>query len=606
MSADDDSTEVLPAMNGATQPGSTPPGATPPGATQPGSTPPGATQPSAPKGGGFRWGLLTMVLVLLVLAGGYYAAAAYTAERVPAGTSVLGVDIGGLTEPEARAALDGAAEEANTAPLAVTAGEAEISLDPATAGLAVDAGATVDSLIGFTLDPYDIWRGFSGADAQVEPVVAVERDALTAALDDAADSLRVEPVDAQVALDGTHAAVTAAVDGSALDVDATADTIVAAWPTDGVDAAMTVEAAALTTAAAQEYAQELDTTLLAGDVTLTGPRGDVVLTPADLAGYAEVRDEGASFDVAVNGERLARDLAARTPELESESTEPSIAFDSSHRIDLANSSPGSSSTSLDGSALGETVLAAVADPERAGELPYADPEEGEGDLAIDLDELSEVVSSFTTPLPYDPTRTKNLARAGELITGVVIRPGERFDLTEVLAPINAANGYFEAGILVNGIHTTGFGGGLSQVATTTYNAGYFAGMEDIEHRPHSVWFERYPAGRESTMFIGSINMVFENSTPYALVMSAYVDGGTEFTVDIWSTPHFTVKTYASDKRNVTQPTTVDVSDSRCEPSTPGQAGFTITNTREVYLGDELVDTTDFTWTYRPDNGVNCV
>ena len=159
---------------------------------------------------------------------------------------------------------------------------------------------------------------------------------------------------------------------------------------------------------------------------------------------------------------------------------------------------------------------------------------------------------------------------------------------------------------MNGVFTTGIGGGLSQMATTTYNAGYFAGYHDVTHRPHSVWFPRYPAGRESTIYSGQINVVFENTTPYAMIMNSYVENG-YLNVDIWSTPYFTVKTKASPKTNVKQPTYGGIerkglraAGSRAKP------GFTITNTRWVYLGDKLEEKRSWTWTYKPDNGVRCV
>ncbi len=208
-------------------------------------------------------------------------------------------------------------------------------------------------------------------------------------------------------------------------------------------------------------------------------------------------------------------------------------------------------------------------------------------------------------LTNEPVRTKNLVRAAQLLTGTIVKAGERFDLTKSIGPVTKANGYYDAHIIVNGVFTNGIGGGLSQVATTTYNAGYFAGYDDIKHRPHSVWFPRYPAGRESTIYVGEINVIFENTTPYAMIMNSYVQGG-YLNVDIWSTPYYTVKTEASRKTNVKQPTIVNSSAKGCEPHGKGQAGFTITNTRWVYLGDKLTEKRSWTWTYKPDNGVRCV
>lgn len=251
------------------------------------------------------------------------------------------------------------------------------------------------------------------------------------------------------------------------------------------------------------------------------------------------------------------------------------------------------------------MLAAANSPDRVGDLPYtaADPEVSAEDLR--LDDFQEVVSSFDTGLTAERVRTQNLRVAAEDVQGVVVQPGESFDLTEVLSPITEERGYQPAHVIVNGILTNGMGGGLSQMATTVYNAGYFAGYEILDHRPHSVWLTRYPAGRESTIYTGSINVEMRNNTPYAAVFNSYISGG-RLHVDIWSTKHFDVNTSASPKTNIQEPGVKEVSSPNCEAKGPGQPGFTITNTRTVLLDGEEVDQTSHTWTYKPDDAVRCV
>ena len=119
-----------------------------------------------------------------------------------------------------------------------------------------------------------------------------------------------------------------------------------------------------------------------------------------------------------------------------------------------------------------------------------------------------------------------------------------------------------------------------------------------------MWLPRYPAGRESTIYVGQINMVFKNDTPYAAVMNSYVEKGRLY-VEVWSTPHYTVNSWASSKTNVRPAGTQHVTGDHCVPSAAGQAGFTITNYRQVFLGEELVKDEADTWTYRPDRAIVC-
>ena len=47
--------------------------------------------------------------------------------------------------------------------------------------------------------------------------------------------------------------------------------------------------------------------------------------------------------------------------------------------------------------------------------------------------------------------------------------------------------------------STEIGGGVSQFATTMFNAAFFAGLDIDEYQAHSEYFDRYPCGREATM-----------------------------------------------------------------------------------------------------------
>ena len=166
----------------------------------------------------------------------------------------------------------------------------------------------------------------------------------------------------------------------------------------------------------------------------------------------------------------------------------------------------------------------------------------------------------------------NITNGASKISGTLIRPGETFSLTEALGPIDAAHGYVEAGAIVSGEHTDAWGGGLSQVSTTTYNAAFLAGFEDVEHRPHSEWFARYPEGREATIFTGTLDMRWKNNTPYGALVQAWVSDGRVY-VRVWGTKHWTVESITSPRSGVVAPTTVYSQSPTCEAQSAGQPGL---------------------------------
>ena len=111
--------------------------------------------------------------------------------------------------------------------------------------------------------------------------------------------------------------------------------------------------------------------------------------------------------------------------------------------------------------------------------------------------------SFTTHFPYAAYRNQNLGRAAELVDGTLLKPGETFSLNDTVGERTAANGFTKGFIISDGVFKEDFGGGVSQVATTTFNAAFFAGLEDVEHKPHSFYIDRYPVGREATVAWGA-------------------------------------------------------------------------------------------------------
>ena len=134
--------------------------------------------------------------------------------------------------------------------------------------------------------------------------------------------------------------------------------------------------------------------------------------------------------------------------------------------------------------------------------------------------IREQVSAFTTYFPYADYRNTNIGRAAELVDGTILKPGETFSLNDTVGERTRANGFTEGFIIEDGVFKEDLGGGVSQMATTTFNAMFFAGLEDVEHKTHSFYIDRYPVGREATVAWGSVDLRFRNDTPYGVLITA--------------------------------------------------------------------------------------
>src|SRR6185436_256925 len=94
-----------------------------------------------------------------------------------------------------------------------------------------------------------------------------------------------------------------------------------------------------------------------------------------------------------------------------------------------------------------------------------------------------------------------------------------FSLNTYTGPRGTAQGYVAANVISGGEISTAVGGGSSQFATTMFTAVFFAGLEDVYHKPHSFYISRYPAGREATVYYDSIDLKWRNDSDTGI----YVD-----------------------------------------------------------------------------------
>ncbi len=75
--------------------------------------------------------------------------------------------------------------------------------------------------------------------------------------------------------------------------------------------------------------------------------------------------------------------------------------------------------------------------------------------------------------------------------------------------------------ILQGEFVDAVGGGVSQFATTFYNAIFFGCYEIVEHTPHSFYFSRYPEGREATISWPSPDVVFRNDSDALILIKSY-------------------------------------------------------------------------------------
>jgi vancomycin resistance protein YoaR len=197
--------------------------------------------------------------------------------------------------------------------------------------------------------------------------------------------------------------------------------------------------------------------------------------------------------------------------------------------------------------------------------------------------IKEVIGEFTTG-GFASDSGANIRTVAADVDGAIVKPGDTFSLNGFTGPRTAAEGYVEAGVIQDGVPSRTVGGGISQFATTLYNAAYFAAMTDAGHQEHSFYISRYPAAREATVFQnpdGSsvIDLKFTNdSTTGVAIQTLWAPDS--ITVKIWGTKRYDVESVTGGRSNFTKPETKTETSPDCQPSEGGE-GFTTTDTRIV-------------------------
>ena len=549
---------------------------------------------------------------LVVLFGALYVACyGFTSDRIPRGTTVDGISIGGMAPAAARAKLQEGLDGRAAEPIRVVANGERATIVPARAGLGVDVPATVAaSGGGRSWDPVRMWEYFAGGNDE-QPVVTVDRAALDAAVARVADRVDVPATEGSVRFVGDQAEAKYPEKGTVIDRAAAAKAVRAAFLTtaDAVDLPTAEAAPVVSKDAVSRAMDRFANPAMSGAVVITLGGEGVRLEPADFAPALSMKAVGTELQPQLDAQALLAKLTPKMGQIAEKPTDATFKIvDGKPVLVPAKTGLTFDPADVTGPFL-DLVTKTGAERTLAVKSVTAQPAVTT-DAAKGLG-INQQVSTFTTNFPYAAYRNQNLSRAADLVNGTLLKPGDTFSLNDTVGERTAANGFTKGFIISDGVFREDFGGGVSQVATTTFNAAFFAGLEDVEHKPHSFYIDRYPVGREATVAWGSVDLKFKNTTPYGVYIQASVDKSTPSTqgamhVSMYSTKYWDIKAEQSERYNVTQPQTRRLSGPECVPN-DGYGGFDIDVYRLFYrAGSDQLDHRETMHTrYTPSDTVEC-
>jgi len=502
-------------------------------------------------------GILLPIVVLLVT---FAVDRSRMAGRVLRGASVWGLDVGRMTEAEAAHALQEHREEVAASQLLVRVGERQFEIVPSEIGFGVDLDPAVAEAmaVGRTgggsaqlLAWVQQWMG--GADVSVVATIE-EKAALRVIHQIELDAIDDSPFDGAVTIVEAEPQPDYPRAGWVMDVPTALERVRAALASGG--AGEVVELPIVRQVSRHERS-DVDAAvsqaerLLAGSVELVESDASVAkraIKPDSSDPAPPPKKKKASEDEPLEPWRLtyrASDLAAafrsrprpepergielyfdaraltdRLEDLRGSLEEPAIdarfEFDEKDQVSIISSRPG---TRVDEEQVAAALLEAAQREDRTGALPI---ERGASPKFTTADaealRIRGLVSKFTTYHPCCQPRVHNIHRISEMIDGVVLGPGDTLSINEFIGPRTTDKGYVPAPSIADGQMVDTVGGGVSQFATTLFNAVLDGGYDIVERAPHSYYFRRYPVGHEATLSFPKPDLVFRNDTGAGLVV----------------------------------------------------------------------------------------
>jgi vancomycin resistance protein YoaR len=537
-----------------------------------------------------------------------------SAGDVPRGVTVAGIDVGGMTHAEAEAKLRQELEPRLTRPVVVHGGDVQAELVPSKSGLGLDWPNTLGLAGHQPLSPITrIMSFFSSREVGVATRTDPQQisQAVRGLADGKLNHAATEGAVGFMPLQGSDGGVTPYPilprQGQQLtDFDGAVRAVTEHWlDRGGVTLPMAVAPVRATAAGVQAVFRQIVVPAVAKPVVVHGQGKDVPLKPDAIASsfqFAPV--EGGAVEVRIDQGKLQAALRDGLASTETDGKDAQIVFAG----DQPAVEPSEDARKINWE---KTFLPLIDVLKKTDgrDLPVAynasKPSvttEAAGALGI-----KEVIGEFTTGGLTGPATTNNRTLA-DRVSGTIVKPGETFSLGGRSGPRTADNGYVPAPANEDGTGATVVGGGVSQLASTLYNAGYLAGLADGGHLEHDTYLDRYPVGRDAKAINADgspVELKLTNDAPTGIALQAVVSGDS-VTVRIWGTRHYRVEGSTGGQTPGDPPPVQFGGTTPCQPSI-GTPGFSVTDTRVLYdvTSGAEVRRTSHTATYGPRPTILC-
>jgi vancomycin resistance protein YoaR len=543
-------------------------------------------------------GQLILTAGALILLGCYV----WSITVVPPNTKLFGYEIGSKLSPNVYEQINIAVKDKVNDPINFQTPQGTFTATPEQIGLELDLPETVNGI------SKNIFTFFKSAifSTEIKPTINLDENTFKIALAKVVRDNTKTPINATLATQGGKVVTTEAVSGTQIDWEKTKKSLRESWLYEGRKAEVVI--AYIPPAVSNEDVNKVRSNLadlaVASPITLKIGARSIEISPEVIGTALNFVPNKEKLESKFDETVIVNEISRQIPNIQTTASDAKFDF-TGDRVFVI---PAQEGLKFKPGQLDATMSLAFRQKEnRVVNLDSAVIKPLITTESLDALGIKEQLSTFRQDFDYLPYREINVGQAARYMDGKILKPGEIFSMNETIKERTSKNGYVK-GIYIGegGRFAFGLGGGVSIITSATWTAAFYAGLERIEQRAHSVLISRYTPGLEATVSWPKLDLKFRNNTQNNILIKA-IPARDGITISMYGTKEYDrITAKFGEPYNLNN--NIDIVNSydpNCLPQDPAP-GFKIVVTRQFWKNNSIVQSENLTTSYRPSDNIICL
>ncbi|MFM1985847.1 MAG: hypothetical protein RIS18_64 [Actinomycetota bacterium] len=544
------------------------------------------------------FGQIILTVVSLILLGCYV----WSITVVPPNTKLFGHEIGSKLAPNVYQQINIAVKDKLDDPIDLQTPQGTFTVTPEQIGLELDLPGTINGI------RKNIFIFLKSAifSTEIKPKINVNDNSLKIALTSVIEKNTKAPINATLTTQGGKVVTTEAVSGTEIDWEKTKNNLKSSWLYEGRKAEVVI--AYIPPVVSNEDVNKVRSNLaelaVSAPITLKIGSREVEISPEIIGTALNFVPNKEKLESKFDEKVIINEISRQIPNIQTTASDAKFDF-MGDKLKIVPAQegikfkPGQLDAAL--SPVFRQKENRVVNLDSAVIKPIVSTE------SLEALGIKEQLSSFRQDFDYLPYRETNVGQAAKYMDGKILKPGEIFSMNETIKERTTKNGYVK-GIYIGegGRFDYGLGGGVSIITSATWTAAFYAGLERIEQRAHSVHIARYAPGLEATVSWPKLDLKFRNNTKNNILIKA-IPARDGITISMYGTKEYDKVTakFGEPYSLNNKIDTVTSYDPNCLAQDPAP-GFKIVVTRQFWKNNAIVQSEDLLTSYKPSDHIICL